>query len=351
MIAKRGNSFTVRVQHQGRRKWVGSFPTKREARIAERDAQALLEADHQPSATTIAEFVDFYLKGHEERVKPSTYNTSRLALTRFVEDFGHRTPDSITPMEAEAWARANRHRVQRVSSVMNDAVRKQLCPSNPFRGYGSKGRGRKDITPLTRDELAHLANCAERALGQEFGPMFKAFVLFAGWTGFRAGELFALEWRDLDFENRRVNLRRQAYDGVVQTLKSGEPERFLPQEAIDAVRNLERDGMLVFRGETGRRLCRTALKNAWNKVEVLYGPRVTAHELRHSLAYHLYVEKGLPADVVAVQLGHDGPDQILRLYGHGKVGALDRLEAALSRKVTPLKSLEVVKDERKRGTA
>jgi hypothetical protein len=53
------------------------------------------------------------------------------------------------------------------------------------------------------------------------------------------------------------------------------------------------------------------------------------YDLRHFCGHHLYVRMGLPARVVAVQLGHnDGGRLVEQLYGHGDVGALDELRTA-----------------------
>jgi integrase len=65
------------------------------------------------------------------------------------------------------------------------------------------------------------------------------------------------------------------------------------------------------------------------------GRKVDLYELRHFCAHHLYVTQGLPARVVAVQLGHnDGGRLVERLYGHGDVGALEEIDRAFSRVVS-----------------
>lgn len=63
------------------------------------------------------------------------------------------------------------------------------------------------------------------------------------------------------------------------------------------------------------------------------------YELRHFCAHHMYVALGLPARIVAVQLGHnDGGRLVERLYGHGDVGALEEIDRAFS-KVISLRSV------------
>ena len=53
-----------------------------------------------------------------------------------------------------------------------------------------------DLTALKESELWELGEVAVRALG-DYGPTFRAMLLFAGYVGLRPGELFALERGDL----------------------------------------------------------------------------------------------------------------------------------------------------------
>ena len=72
------------------------------------------------------EYVEFFLAGYEEKRKASSYRTARQNLGAFAKEFAGRALESISPLEAERWSRANRHRVQSVSTLFNDAIRKRL---------------------------------------------------------------------------------------------------------------------------------------------------------------------------------------------------------------------------------
>ena len=76
MIVKRGNGYGVRVYRgQGRNEWLGTRPTRREARALERRA---LEA--APTAASVGEFAQSWLSDYEHRVKPSSYGRARHAV-------------------------------------------------------------------------------------------------------------------------------------------------------------------------------------------------------------------------------------------------------------------------------
>ena len=151
----------------------------------------------------------------------------------------------------------------------------------------------------------------------------------------------ALEWRDIDLADRRLYVRRRVFDGHLDTPKSGTPERVLPPQAREAILSLRGDRELVFASKQGQRLSQSIVAWYWPPVWAAFGRRVTLHELRHFAGHFMYVTLGLPARVVAVQLGHDGPEQVERLYGHGNVGALEELDAALRSKPTRIPTLRV----------
>lgn len=313
MIVKRGKSWGVRIQVGGQRRWVGTFSTRAAAKRAEAEAMAGGRDEHA-DGPTCDEYVEFFLAGYMEERKASSYRTARQNLGAFANDFAGRALGSISPLEAERWSRANRHRVQSVSTLFNDAIKKQLVGANPFRGLGGKGRGRKDLVPLTEDELHGLAAAAERpeVLG-DYGSEFASLILFAGYTGLRAGELFALEWRDIDVLAGRLYVRRRVFDGRLDVPKSGTSERVLPPQARDAILPFRGDRELVFASKQGQRLSQSIVAWYWPSVWAAFGRRVTLHELRHFAGHFMYVTLGLPARVVAVQLGHDGPEQVERL--------------------------------------
>ena len=50
---------------------------------------------------------------------------------------------------------------------------------------------------------------------------------------------------------------------------------------------------------------------------------------------------GLPARVVAAQLGHSSPRLVEELFGHGDVGALEEIDRAVGDNVVPLRRLRV----------
>lgn len=309
---------------------LGTYPTREKAREVE--AQWLLARKGQKRSGQ--EFADFWLEGYEQRVKASTAGTARSAIRHWLRSFGNRSLHTIDALEAETWARSNRWAVPAVVTMLNDAVEKGVLEANPFRGLGRKGPGRRDTDPLTVNDVDRLAAVARRL----HGDALAAFLLFTAYTGMRVGEVFALQWPDIDFERNRVMVRRRLYGSELDLPKSNRVrEIVLVPPARDALLSLDRSTDWVFLSKTGKRMSQSILGYYWRGIEAAFGRRVTPHELKHFAGHHLYVTMGLPDRVVAVQLGHrDGGKLVRELYGHGDVGALEEIDRAYEN-VVPLR--------------
>lgn len=49
------------------------------------------------------------------------------------------------------------------------------------------------------------------ALAEEYGTLdYRAFLTLAVYSGFRSGELMGLEWKDIDWDNNVISVRRTA---------------------------------------------------------------------------------------------------------------------------------------------
>jgi integrase len=108
--------------------------------------------------------------------------------------------------------------------------------------------------PMTRtDFLSHVES--DRLVAAARNDAERALLLFALHTGARASEQLALEWRDVDFANEQVIIRRAFSLGVAGPPKSGR-ERTVPlsatlAKALGAIRHAR--SALVFCSADGRR--------------------------------------------------------------------------------------------------
>jgi hypothetical protein len=91
------------------------------------------------------------------------------------------------------------------------------------------------------------------------------------------------------------------------------------------------------------RASRGQLSGYWGKVLASAGLGFDFNlATKHWAAHHLHVERGLPPRVIAEQVGWElaGTLKVLKVYGHGDVGALEEIDRAFGSNATPLRGVE-----------
>jgi integrase len=329
-IVRRNGRYGVRVYVVGEgQRWVGTYDTMREARRVEREA-AVEAAKPKPKMAqlTCEEFAVRFLEEHCHALERSTIKTYETPVRLFSRDFAGVPLASVDRPMARSWAiKQPRNNVNVIRTLFNHAYRDGLIPGNPFSKLGLRqSRGRKDLVVLTPEELHALANCA-LSVYRDYGPVFRAMILFAAYTELRPGELFALTWQDLTAEEIRVRHSLSTV-GELKRPKNGKARTVvLPRPAREALSDVPRlqGEPWVFTGRTGRRYTRPTLAHTWHPVRALAGrPQMDFYELRHFCATYL-LERGLPPSDVAVQLGHtDNGALVMSTYGHPSAEAARR---------------------------
>ncbi len=91
------------------------------------------------------------------------------------------------------------------SEILQHAFDGDLIDRNPLRDLKFKGKKKKYIVkPLTEEESALLLEKAADYKNGEYHPM----MLTALRTGMRSGEMIALKWSDIDFNERSIEVKR-----------------------------------------------------------------------------------------------------------------------------------------------
>jgi integrase len=170
-----------------------------------------------------------------------------------------------------------------------------------------------------------------------FSTMFATLAM----TGIRASELCGLQVDDLDFERRLIFIRRSAWYGRIQTLKSRASQGALPMPEPLAEMlasylktwkpNAQR---LLFANQIGRPMSanKVVQRKLWPILDALKIPRCGLHAFRHTHS-SLLVEGGAPVSVAQAQLRHADPRITLGIYSHvvgeSQRNAVEKLAAIL----------------------
>lgn len=335
--------YTARIHiGGGKYKWVGRFATRKERDLAKARARVELERESDVSKLTVDEWASRFLARYAKRNKRSSHATAVQALKRFRKDMGDRPLVSITRLDALDWVEAEKPGAGVLVTMFAAAVDAELLDRNPFRALGPKTKGRSEDPPPTAEEFGKLvASCS--AL-KWYAPQMRALLTFAAYTGMRPGEIYALEWGDIDFDKMRIRVERRLWQGELDTPKSNRAKTIvLTPPARDALLGLASrlEGGLVFRSKRGKRLSQATLSNYWGQVTAKAGLEFEFYmATKHFCVHYLWTELDLSRRAIAAQMGWKlgTVDKMLGIYGHGDVGALDEVDEAFrTAKVVPLR--------------
>jgi integrase len=292
----------------------GKKPTRQEAR-EEREAAKKAEAERWTVGRLWQEYRDRKpgLKGlvtdenrYQNHIKPL---------------FGDREPESITPFDVDR-LRLKLLKTRKPGTVknvlellrrlLNFAAKKHLCPVPSFTIEMPRVNNLKteDLSP---DQLTALLEAIE----QDQNVMAGNFMKMALYTGMRRGELFRLQWQDVDFDRGFIHIRNPK-GGVDQKIP-------LNQAARDLLESHPRTGSpYIFPGRHGAQ--RVDINKQVGRIKAAAGlPKNfrALHGLRHTYA-SLVISSG-QVDLYTLQklLTHKSPTMTMR-YAHLRDEALRR---------------------------
>lgn len=225
--------------------------------------------------------------------------------------------------------------------ALDFAVAEGYINSNPASSVNLPRGERPQITILNRDEQVRLIQASYQ---HRYG-VFIRLVLF---TGLRLGELLGLRWEDIDFQGRRLYVRRTLNrlnkttrpadpkeprtEIVIQTPKSKNSLRSIPLipqllqdlQGWKSVQQNDRtaagdaycdSGFLVTNPNGGYIEPRT-FKEYYNQILEISGlPHFTFHALRHTFASRA-MEEGMDVKTLSVILGHASVSFTMDTYAH-----------------------------------
>jgi len=274
--------------------------------------------------------------------------TDRSRFQKFIESaLGNKRPEDLSPLDLDRLRLqvAKSHKPQTVKHVIsllvrivNHGARLGLCPGLPFKPPTIKVHNLRteDLSP---EQLQALME----AIDQEPDIQAANFMRLVLATGMRRGEVFQLQWQDLDFERGFVHLR---------TPKSGVDTKIpMNSAAREILSNHPRTSDFVFPGRGNR--ARTRYPKAIDRIREKAGlpPDFRPiHGLRHFFASQLASSGKVDMYVLQRLLTHRAPtttmryshlrDQPLRLASDLVVGLLGEVVNGNKAKVANLKREE-----------
>lgn len=338
------------------------FRTKKEAEAAGLKAMSEYQdagAVNVDSDMSYSDFLDLWLVQYAEpNLKESSLKFVRLSVDNYLRKYlGMYKLNSLSPMALQSFVNdlykmdISKDYKKEIKSILSQTLKFAVVPcglikSSPAQYLttpkdigGGKSVERVVYTPeqikklLEYYGLYHPYSCA---------------IMISYYSGLRAGEVFSLQWPDIDFENKTISVTKTVSisqkvtspktksservvlvgDALIAYLKKyrteqkknemlyGEYYTHVALQNGSICASNERDDNFIIRRENGEYAPYRAFKdNATKTVAKNVGFPVNFHSFRHTHATML-VESGISPKVVQGRLGHSDITTTLNKYVH-----------------------------------
>ena len=163
------------------------------------------------------------------------------------------------------------------------------------------------------------------------------------YTGMRKGELLALQWKDIDFENDLINVTKSLFNNHGRPdLKETKTEagtrkvpllRPLKQRLLSEYTIKDpSDDAFLFASSQGQPLTNNEYNTLYRHYQEKTGIACTAHQLRHSFATIAF-ECGIDPKTVQEILGHKQLSTTMDIYTEFRESRLKQITAELNTKM------------------
>lgn len=259
------------------------------------------------------EYYDRYIEEH-----PSSKRALKAHIERLIEFFGDDFAKDIKPKEVTSflWSmdlslKTVKARKSYMKQIYDYGIREHGLTENPVM-YRTlpKHLERSVRMPPTEEEL--------QTIKERTDAPYRLFFLIRLYTGLRRGEILALQYRDIDFDNGLIHVSKSVYHEANQpVIKEPKTEKGKREVVLlDDLKELLPKGKpddYIFGGtkpwtahETQRHLY------AYNRAT---GLNVTPHQLRHAYRTILY-EAGIDERMAMDLLGHANIRTTRDIYTH-----------------------------------
>ncbi|HAR1782174.1 MULTISPECIES: site-specific integrase [Enterococcus] len=361
---KSGTRYSVRLyvrkDENGKQEYYvkKGFKTEKEAKLHEARKKVEIEDTgyHKPSNDLFRTIYEEWLPSYKNRVQETTYQrTKDLFRLHILPKFGDKSISKITPVHCQNaindWAvkYTNIKQLKSYSSqIFEYAIFAELLQRNPMTNTKLPKREKKESENyFSLEELKEFLEILNKEESLKHILIFQLLIT----TGVRKGELSALRWVDVNFEEQLLHIgksyatiRTEDPNATRKTIriqkntKNVSSERILPidfqtiellklwkkeqaEELLQFGINTKTKNQLIFTyvnadGAINQPLHADYSNNIMKRLEKKYKfKHVTIHGLRHTHAT-LLLEGGASIKETQDRLGHKNAETTLNTYSH-----------------------------------
>lgn len=308
------------------------------------------------SSMTFGEWFNTWLEDYKRNsVKQGTYQTYKQAYVNMVSDtfskmkLSEIRPDTIQKYLNKIYASHYSDSRLKLAYVLlreplEQAMKNNMIINNPAYNVNLPGKKtkkkEKSVVALSKEEQHLFLEYADSSV---YYPIYE----FALSTGMRIGEILALQWSDIDFEEKEIHVSgtliyvREESRRYKDTPKSTSGDRIIPmlnnvilllkkQKSKQLQQKLllgEKYGMnkciddLVFTGDLGDAIWDSAIRVDMRKIikrikeSHSFPEDISLHIFRHTFATR-GLENGIDMKTMQTILGHSSLSMTMDLYSH-----------------------------------
>lgn len=290
----------------------------------------------------------------EGSLKPQTTSEYERAIRPLLRSFESASIHNLTPSELSAMLSAVysgkpdrwRQALVVMRGALTDAVQAGIVDRNVARELRPPRKKRKPVRALNEEHVAMLINelrtpvvdPTSNAVVDRVDNQFSDAALLQFSTGARVGEICALRWNDITFEDNSVVVRfratvisRSGPARIQEEPKTTSSNRSLRVKSPAVVQMLRRrradqtHDELVFPGDRGGILSPHTVQARWRKARAALGVDaswITPHVARRTLVT-ARAEQGWSFEEIARAVGHSDPGTSRRIYTEYRPSIID----------------------------
>jgi integrase len=265
------------------------------------------EGDLEIIPITVEDFSEKYLDYRHQNNKIKTVENDKRVIDLFIKKYGRYQMHKIKPnvlFEFREWRKTVNPNLSKntlnidgktIKVMFNYALRYGHIATSPFKEIKLPSVPFENTKSIEEDSVREIIRlCEDQSL--------KNVIKFALYTGCRRGEILGLQWKQIDIEERMLNICKNDYFSPKQ-----DRERIIPIscETRDLLKTLERDSSFVFLNNKGLPFKPDNVTKEFKKLVRIVGEddKIKFHSLRATCISNL-VAKGVSLMTIKELMGH-----------------------------------------------
>jgi len=345
-VRKRGKKwcFVVdlpTIDGKRKQKWYSGYKTKKEA---EKEMNRILNEINNntlviPNDSTIDEYLTYWLDSYKDKLSPTTISGYKIIIDKhLIPSLGKIKLSNLKPLMIQNYysekdlsemTLLHHHRLLR--KALEDARKWQMISVNPCDLVNAPKPKKYKAKALDTHDIQSLLEKLEG------NPLYIPISILLS-LGLRRGELLGLQWKDIDYNNKIISIKRNLVrgvenhtEGVVKEPKTEGRIRDLPisDRIIELFKQHRKDkwelqlyltdykdsefiftepnGDLMEPNNFTRRFRYFVDRNGFKGLRL--------HDLRHTNAT-IMLSSGVSAKVASKRLGHSNISTTMDIYSH-----------------------------------